>query len=174
MILEIGIAVVVFVICCVLTETEHWRWTTLVVIASCIAVQFLDVVNLWGHVRERTLATALTVLGYLALGVVWSFVKWLSFLLAFRRARRRARETPPRPGYHDSWHLGTYRGQLLGKVPKAADNKGRIVVWVSYWPFSLLGTLVSDPLHLFVRYLFECLSSSYQRVADYIFRDEKA
>lgn len=165
---EVGIALALYVLCCVLTQTEHWFWTTVVIISACVGAQFLHVADLWGFVRHQAGLTALYALGYLVLGVVWSFVKWLSFLLGFRRVRQRERE---RSAF---WQSAYYRGGPLGQTPKAADNKGRIVGWISYWPFSLVGTLFNDPLRSLVQWLFERLSSSYQRVADYVFRDDES
>jgi hypothetical protein len=55
--------------------------------------------------------------------------------------------------------------------PIASDNKAKIVAWICYWPWSLVGTFINDPLRRFVEFMFRSLRALYQRMSDKIFTD---
>ena len=96
MFLAIVLAVLFVVFCveCVLTEVEHFGWATLTMILALVGVQVFHVggVDLLAFASTHALATGLYVLGYVAVGIVWSFVKWFSFLMAFRDKYRKQKE----------------------------------------------------------------------------------
>lgn len=55
--------------------------------------------------------------------------------------------------------------------PIASDNKAKIVAWICYWPWSLIGTFINDPLKRLVEFMFRSLKALYQRISDKIFMD---
>jgi hypothetical protein len=63
----------------------------------------------------------------------------------------------------------SYRDNSLGRQPKASNNKARITAWIAFWPFSLVGTLVNDPVRRLVDFLFNQFKALYQRMSDAIF-----
>jgi len=75
---------VIYVVGCFLVELEFFGWATLVLIATVIGVQSLHVFDILSYVAANALTSALYAVGYVAVGVVWSFVKWFSFLMKYR------------------------------------------------------------------------------------------
>lgn len=57
------------------------------------------------------------------------------------------------------------------KKPMVSQNKGRIISWMTYWPWSGLWTLINDPIRRTFRFLYSRISSTLQRMSDRIFAD---
>lgn len=186
----LGVLFVLFVIECLLLEVEHWGWATVTLILSGVALQLLGIANIWHFVTHHTVDALLYVAGYLAVGVVWSFVKWFSFLMGFRDKYREVKtefftshgvpldqaltkeqaDEFNRVLMYQNW--GSYRGINLSTRPTAVKNKRRITAWMSFWPFSMAGTIINDPIRRLFRFLFNQFKALYQRIADHVFRND--
>ena len=199
MFLAIALVVLFVLFCleCVLTEVEHFGWATLTMVATLVGVQVFHIggVDLLAFAATHVVETVLYVLGYVAVGVVWSFVKWFSFLMAFRDKYREYKENfltslklNPTGQVPDD-QLGafreymsrqstyttsrSFRGNDFSERPRANKNKSRIVAWMSFWPFSVVGTVLNDPMRRFFSWLFNQFKALYQQMSDRIFRAEK-
>ena len=187
----LGILFVVFVVECLLLEVEHWGWATATLLATGLLVQFTGVANIWGFVVHHTVDALLYVVAYLAIGVVWSFIKWFSFLMAFRDKYREIKNeffaelgvpldqalTKEQADQFNrrlssySWRW-KYKGASLSTRPSATNNKRRITAWMSFWPFSVVGTVINDPIRRLFKFLFDTFKGLYQRIADHVFRND--
>jgi hypothetical protein len=174
----------------VATELENFGWATVTVIAMIAGAQFFNVVDVLDFVKHNAVQTALWVLAYLAVGVVWSFVKWFSYLISVRDRLKEAKINfcnangiplvngegviPPdmmttfMTGYTATGYARYHWKE--GKV-NATDNKGKITAWMMFWPYSLVGTLLNDPVRRIVNFLFSNFKALYQRMVEYVFRD---
>jgi hypothetical protein len=191
----LGVLIALFVLETVLTEVEHFGWATAALIVTVAVAQIFHLVDLFSFVKENTAAF----LGYVGLYVVcavpWSFVKWFSFLRNYRDQYREykgkflaSRNIPVTASVPDvsmsafkdfvsnnyTWTRGDVNLAGLSNLqrPRARDNKSRIVSWMAFWPFSLVGTLLNDPVRRFFSWVFTTFSSLYQRMADYVFRND--
>lgn len=84
-------------------------------------------------------------LGYLFVGSAWSIFKWYGFLKELKRKN-------DEKGHKKVWN----RRQIV------RDNKGRLINWMCYWPFSALWTALSDPFQA----IYRQLTGVYGRIAD--------
>jgi len=153
---------VVFGLVALLTETERYVWATLSIIASLVAAHYLADLHLLAFIKAHTLTSVGYLVGFIVVGVVWSFIKWFSFLV-------RVREVMKERG--DFNFPVEYRGLPLDKKPLASENKKRITAWMIFWPFSLVGTLLNDPIRRIFNLIFNSLKNQYQRLSDRVFRD---
>ena len=94
--------------------------------------------------------------GYLALGVVWSFVKWYLFL-------------NKKVAYANEHELTLKDSEISYK-----NNKSRIITWMSYWPFSAAWTAINNPVKKAFEFLSEKLSGGYQKMSDSMLKNVKA
>lgn len=192
----VAVLVTLLVLETILTEVEHFGWATVILLASVAAAQFFGLVNILAFVKDNTVAS----LGYVGLyvvgGVAWSFVKWFSYLRNYRDQFRdyktkflTGQGLPLTTSIVEPTLLKTFKDwlgsdyhwrrgdvNLLGlqnlERPRARNNKGRIVAWCSYWPLSAIGTVLNDPVRRFFTWLFNAFSSLYQRMSDYVFRND--
>lgn len=102
----------------------------------------------FSYIAQNPGVIILTTLAYLALGVVWSLVKWYAWLKA-RVAKAKANNS--------MYYASQYQ---------VSENKERIVNWMMYWPFSAFWTLIDEPVKKTFKALFSALEKTYQRMAD--------
>lgn len=95
MLLEIILGVVLlvaFVAEVVLTETEHFGWATALLLLCGGACYYFNVYGAALWVKAHVAQTLIFVGCYLVAGVVWSFIKWFSYLVGYREKWREAKE----------------------------------------------------------------------------------
>lgn len=184
----IGALVVVAIIACILTEVERYGWATLMLIATAAATQFFHVLDLLGWVRSHTVEFIIYTSVYVVVGVIWSFIKWFSFLMSFRdRFRQQKRAFLATKGTINSesvsseqmvefkqWMDVNYVDYDLRSMerPKASKNKSRITGWMAFWPLSLIGTLINDPIRRLFDWMFKSFRAAYEKMADAVLRQD--
>jgi len=57
--------------------------------------------------------------------------------------------------------------------PKANDNKGKIIFWMSYWPFSATWTLINDPITRLYRFIYRRLGAVFEKISHAMFAKYK-
>jgi hypothetical protein len=62
-----------------------------------------------------------------------------------------------------------FKDNPLSKRPRAVNNKARITAWMSFWPYSLVGTLLNDPVRRLFNAIFSWVKGLYQKMADAMF-----
>jgi hypothetical protein len=176
---------VTFVLLIFLVELEYFGWSTLLMIATIASVQFLHVANIWEWAKQNYILTLVCIAMYLLLGVVWSFAKWIFFLRKFNRKRLEVidqwkfnpKQSETRAG-KDTEEVITnllqrehYKKTNLASRPVAAQYKTTIIEWMLWWPISMIGTFLNDPVRDLFNFMYEHLSGLYQQMADKIVPD---
>lgn len=165
-ILELSVLLIAFVLVTFFTEVERFGWATISVLVTLVLAQWLKWTDIHSVLKTHALLSAIYFGGYVVAGVAWSFVKWFSFLMRFRDVLKEVDE--PTSEYYQAV---TYRGNSLKRKPMAAQNKQKITAWMIFWPFSLIGTVLNDPVKRFFTFLFGRFKHLYQKMADSIFKD---
>ena len=169
----------------VLTEVERFGWATVLLIVGVVVAQIFHVADLLGWVKAHGAATIVYTLSYVGAGVLWSFIKWFSFLMAFREKFRAYKaefmraQMPPLDQIPEDRQRNfqifltnqydSFYGNSFTTRPRAAKNKTRIVSWMSLWPCSVIGTVLNDPVRRLFTFLFTWFKSLYQAMSDRIF-----
>lgn len=113
-----------------------------------------ELTNLFLFIVHNPLLIVIIFIGYIFAGTVWSIVKWWFFLKdEWRDAKKRVSE-----GYYF-------------KRPKASEEKGRIMSWMFYWPFSGLWTLINDPVKRAFKSIYDFLENTYEKMSARVFKD---
>lgn len=187
MMLFLALYLAVPILITVLVEIEYFGWSTFAVLVSLAALYFLHSTDARVLLREYGPWLPVGIPGYVALGVVWSFFKWWSYLMGFRRAYRETRDSFVRirgsepyttddmkRHFSSNLAVGTkyYSNIVHLRKPQAHDNKARIVAWIGFWPFSFVGTLLNDPVRRLCEFAFNRLRGTYQRLSNRIFRED--
>ena len=55
--------------------------------------------------------------------------------------------------------------------PLLRHNKRRIIMWMGYWPFSMLWTVINDPVRKLFRQVYHSIEGILQRIADHVWKD---
>ncbi len=129
----------------VTVEIEWFGWTTFTVIVSIAAAKLFHLFDIIVYIKENALQSVVYTIAYIAIGVVWSFAKWFFFLINERDAARKYIED------ESNW---TNFSPPVINVPQASHNKGKIIAWMTYWPFSFVGTILNDPFRKLFNFIF--------------------
>lgn len=135
---------------------------------------------IWDFISSDILTTTLFILGYLVCGVVWSFLKWNEFVKAVYRKFNEVRANFKLEKESDlrsfcdelrsngiSVYLSdanTLEGIVEHIMPKGLKNKASIIAWISYWPLSLIATLLNNPFRRLFEYTYNLVSGLYDKI----------
>ena len=180
--------VALFIILIFMVELEKFGWATTLMVGSIIIYSILGHFFKWPKISSifvrENFWLVLKYIGYYVAGaILWSYGKWVVYLWNFRRTRDKSVEEfkqrrLERPElYTEVMTIETIRSMLgherykrsfLSATPKAKEYKGMIVAWAVWWPASVIGTIVDDPVRKFINLMFDLFSGLYQKAADKI------
>lgn len=181
---------IIYVAGCFLVELEFFGWATILLIATVIGVQSLHVFDIIAYVAANALLSMAYAAGYVVVGVVWSFVKWFSFLIKYRDKFRELKQSFLNKNnivgsivpdgqkqafdnyMQNMWQKPDYTGLKHGLKPVAAENKAKITAWMAFWPCSMISTLMNDPVRRLFKFLFNTFKVLYQKMADAVFAND--
>jgi hypothetical protein len=190
---SISVCYVVWAIFLAERESVGWVLTSLAI--YLIFLSFLGRVNVFSYIFYNPLYSFLAVISYFVFGIIWSFVKW------WLRVTERAQECQEAmdkflrehkaSNFKSAIPLDLQQSKKSGrnlrdewesqlsirydlKKPIATENKERISVWIIYWPFSLIWSLIHD----FIQRLWEQFvirfQKFYQGIADRAYKKLEA
>ena len=155
---------------------------TLIVVLAALAL-FGDF-NALAWVRAHAVGFCVGLGVYLAVGTVFAVFKWWRFVGRLRDKydeakaqylQSRGLSGPNIPVEHrERWrnHVRQYVSDLRGQFPpQAREYKGKIVSWMTYWPWNLLWTLINDPIRRLFKAIFQAIQGTLQGISDRAFQD---
>ena len=177
-----------FCIITALVENESGVWATIVFLGSLFGLNFLWKLPIIDSVKANPGHTAILVLSYFAIGVVWSIVKWYFFVhnkmvkyntfkadfLKDQKADAMTPELAAKFMDHLSNRYDARNDGITGAAPLASEHKASLTRWGTYWPFSIIGTLLNDVVRRTWEYIYEMLQTTYQRMSEAIFKSATA
>jgi hypothetical protein len=165
--------VVLLVVITVVVESESGTWATVVTVGSLLGINYLYKLSLFTLAVSNPSHTLGLLLVYLVAGVVWSLIKWYFYLherlkefnesqAKFLKDNKATEMTPALAAQFTGSY--SYTG-----IPTAKGHKADLTRWATYWPFSVVGSLLNDVVRKTWVYIFDLLQSTYQRMADSMF-----
>lgn len=168
---------------------ESFGKATLCVVVTFAALALFGDFNVLHWLRDHYLSFGVYLVAYLAAGTVWSIVKWWRFIRrkrvdydrrkgAFMVGHELPCDAPMPDKLKTEWrtHLEQERRYSADRreetfPPKANAYKAKIMAWMMYWPWSLVVTVIDDPIRKLFNAIFEAIRGLYQRIADSAFKD---
>ena len=190
----LGIITLGIILMGVFLEREELKWVT--TIFSIIVALFLwnhktEVIPFF---TNNVLECILFSVSYIVIGIIWSFIKWKAYLnVVFNKVKKCKEEfifeysqidDKNKPLFNDrlrdlglkQYNENSYYSKIKSDTtleeylnmvtPVSSKNKTLIISWITYWPVSMLSTLLNDPFRRFFNWLYEQLSSSYNKMAN--------
>jgi hypothetical protein len=114
------------------------------------------IVNGFEYIRDHPASILGWIALYLFIGVIWAFIKWYFFLL--KRKDQLIDEKK-------------YSSDKTIKIPTAAENKFRILTWMNYWMFSVIWTVLDEPVKRFFNFIFKRFEAWFDKISKSIFND---
>lgn len=107
---------------------------------------------------------------YFVTGTAWSIVKWYFFL----KKKQRNKDWPTDWVKRDKDATGAWGPtEKISVAPKAKDHRSDILLWMSWWPFSALWTLINDPVRKAFEWIFDQMEKTFDGISDRIFRSSQ-
>jgi hypothetical protein len=136
--------------------------------------------DLLQHIASNPVWSVILFVLYFVIGVGWSFIKWFSKLSVHNRKIKRIMNEYNASDKKDD---PKYKSTIVAKIlyysnsddinsaikksfPKVIDNKGNIIGWIIWWPFSMIGTIITDPLKRIGIFLYDLFGTWYQAIVD--------
>ncbi len=151
---------------------------TVTLVGFLAALYFFSDTALFTWIAAHPAGILTGVAAYFVLGAGWGFAKWFLYLKEraddYREARQRflvsggltnvTLDTQVPEDLRISWSdRRLYRTDA--KRPIASESKATIIMWMSYWPWSAMWTLVRDPF----RYVYQVFSTKLEAMSTNIF-----
>lgn len=190
-ILIVGIVAAIVTMISLEVEEEGWATTAVSIALALLLWNYGH--DLWLFVKEDYGTTLLFVLGYLVVGVVWSFLKWNEFVKRkvsiYKKVR--AELIVKRPDFDENsdksvemlcqklrenrisvwgYDVKTMAELKLKIMPIGSENKASIIAWISYWPLSLLATLLNNPFRRLFEYVYSLVANAYDKISQKHFK----
>lgn len=170
---------------------EHERpWVgSLTLIVTGALLHFFGGINLVALAVENPGGAGLLLGLYFVAGAVWATVKWFLFVLRKKEDYLEAKERwrPQDEMYQHSnskeaeakltWDTSNMRRHYLnskgGLAPLVRENKERVMLWMVYWPWSAVWTVINDPIKRLFRAIFNMLQDTLQAISNRVWQDVK-
>ncbi len=165
-------------------EYEKGFWATVTMVGTLAGLQYLGGVPIIPYAVEHPFLAAMWVGGYFFLGAVYGYVKWLSFLYdnkaRYDEARVEFLQDKKIVGdkisedFKVEWEKWVktryqYGDEKFVVKPRASNYKKRILMWMTYWPWSGVWMIINDPVKKLFRRIYHLISSQFQKASDRVF-----
>lgn len=156
---------------------------------AVFVLNYFGDIPIFAFIKDNPADIIIYVLGYMAVGVIWGFVKWVLFVQNKKRLFPEFKKNflgyidDLDPSYLDETSENYLKIPVLHKVefkkasacsefpPKANYNKQRIITWMLYWVLSVVGTIFGDLIKEIYEYIYTKLTNSFDSVSKFMFRD---
>jgi len=166
-----------FILYCM--ETEWGLGATISLLLAALLLQAFGNVQVFTYIRNRPWRSLVLVAVYFLVGAFYSAGKWWLFVsdqrerydelrVEFLKEKNVSGDVMP-DILKKEW-LGVIQRNDLEK-PDPKDHKPRIMVWISYWPWSLVWTVLDDFVKRVVREIYQILQNAYRWIADSVYKE---
>ena len=178
---------ILFFVC---TENEWGGRASLLVITVLCVLNWVFHIPVFQYIYHNPLLTTLWVIGYFAIGTGWSVIKWWRYvkrqLEKYYDSKREFIKSNNIKGvgvkdllpeeFKKKWTeqvQRTYGKYKIELNPQISEHKMSIYIWIAYWPFSMIWTVINDPVRRICRFIYEEIRDLLQSISDRIWRDAK-
>lgn len=178
--LLVGLAIVFLFVC---TENEWGGWATFVLLSVLAVINIVFKVPIFNWMLNNPKLLIGAVAGYFMVGTSWSVIKWVFYvhkeLDAYYDTKELFlqhhnldidKESPIPKEFKEKWADSAYRI----RQPQIKEHKMSIYIWIAYWPWSMVWTLINDPIKRLVKWIYRRIESTLQAISDRIWRKTSA
>jgi len=108
---------------------------------------------------------------YIIAGIIWSLFKWFQYVLFLKREYQENIKNFTEESLKNS----SRERDIIKKIPNpnALNNKGTLFTWIFYWPFSVIGYILNEPLKKIFNFIINNIKGLYQKITDKVLADIK-
>jgi len=187
--LVLGVVAIISMI--VALEKEKEGWATFILSVALGIVLWQNWFTIVDYVTYNLTQTILFSVAYIVVGIVWSFIKWNERVKAVFRKFKFIKDKFVKDNvaitennFRDFVHKLEYNFKdsdgtrtafgstktmedISKKItPVGLEYKSLIISWISYWPLSVIGTLLNNPFRRLFEWIYDSLSGFYDNIAN--------
>lgn len=172
-------------------ELEKSGWATFATLCTILALNFVFKLPIFDYVVHNPHMVLYVIGAYVLTGGVWAVIKWWfyvrnekekydEFKHGFLARKNVISTTVPEnlreeflkalSDYNHSYSCG-WDKQGIDLYPQVGKHKSRIYLWMTYWPWSMLWTLINDPIRKLFRMMYNGISDFMQLISDRTWAD---
>jgi hypothetical protein len=185
-------SIIIIIAMAIFLENEKEGWATTFFSLGIALFLWNFRTDIWEYLSSNPTATIGFVVSYVVLGIVWSFIKWRTYVMAVFSKFKEYREDFVRKNgvitsenlkdFNDkvnnkfrdpdgsgtvSFYNATPLEEIVKKIaPLASKKKSVITAWISYWPVSVAATLLNNPFRQFFEWIYSNLSGYYDKITN--------
>jgi hypothetical protein len=155
------------------TELEYSGWATLGVLMALGLMNWLGDVSIFGLIAANPQYAIYFLVSYFIVGTFWSVIKWWFYAKKERRKYDVVKaDFLARNGISGTSIPETMKRDFsryldgIDVHPKVSKHKERIYHWIVFWPWSLLWTLINDPVKRLAEELYNGIKAFLQKISD--------
>lgn len=191
------VLIVAFIVLWAVVEHDELGWSVFIslIMGTLFYFKFPQVSEFMSHPTNIVMVIGL----YIVIGIGWGFTKWMltlrkvrSKFIAFRD--NYIEQNKFKPGYFNTANKpdtedvaqfirdislnfmirGDKGGKTLEQVilairPLAERHKASIILWIAYWPLSIIWFIVSDMLSEIAEAIYNTVATAFQKISDRMF-----
>lgn len=148
---------------------ERFFPTSILIAALSVALTWkYGFTETFSWITSNWVLFGLGVVGYLGLGILWSFFKWDRYISERIEEVKKAWDR-----YSDPKNTGTKKIETFaeyveesGSVPVALNRKEKIACWIFYWPLSIVLYVIGDFLREFINWVVRYFGNVYTAITN--------
>lgn len=141
-----------------LVENEHGGWATITFIGTTAVLHFTNIINI-GLLFQNPIMLGVYFLLYVIAGIVWSMTKWYYYCKEWAEERKTHFYK-----YHTNATVEEYNKHMEDIWPAAKFHKAKIIKWMTFWPFSFVGTILN--FRLFFKKVYVMVGSMFENISN--------
>lgn len=134
-----------------LVYTDHGLWGLTSIVVTLILYWALGgsttLLGIWYAILDKPINSIAIVVGYLIIGVAWSFFKYYSHV----RAKKRS---------------GYSKASLAN-----SDNTSLVLTWMAYWPVSIVLHIIGDGIYKLYLWIYDQVKGVYTWILDKVYKE---
>lgn len=121
------------------------------------------ITNTVSYIVHHPFTVLALIAGYFVAGTVWSMVKWYFHLKKLQRLGQW-------PTKYEDTSVDFRDRKQVPVAPVAKDHRSDILMWMSWWPFSALWTLIDNPFRRVFEWIFNSLEGTFNSISQRVFK----
>lgn len=165
--------IAVFILFAFLTEAaQQYILTGFLIVFVALGLQFFTDIQPFTYIMSHLMESFWVFGGWFLVGAIYATVKWWIYVSkAARDIKEYSLSNPTVPMGRIAETLGYGYNT---KIPfLASDHKQKIIGWIIFWIFSLLGTFINDIIVEIANWLYGKIGNVLQLISDNAFKDIK-
>lgn len=184
--------IIILIAMAIFLENEKEGWATTFFSLGIALVLWNFRSEIWEYLTANPTATIGFAVTYVLLGIVWSFIKWRTYVMSIFNKFKEYREdfvrkhgqiTPENlkdfnkivnnkfkdPDGHGTVSIYDHKAlqdTVKAIAPIASKKKSVITSWISYWPVSVAATILNNPFRQFFEWVYSNLSGFYDKITN--------